>query len=882
MLVLMGLVVPVLSEQICDVDTRVDCGYQGITQSVCEDRGCCWAPASENSVDPWCFRKANRVSGYKVTKQRARPNGWDFDLDLIEPANLYGPDIEQLAVTVDFESNERLRVKIVDRNNKRWEVPQYILPDPNPNDGYSPSTAGYEFSWSDNSFSFQIKRKSDGEVIFDTNTGRPLIYEDQYIEIGTKLPYDPVLYGLGDHNERLRLEYNDKYFTFWSKDIPNPPGENLYGVHPFYTELRNGNAHGVFLKNANGMDIIVSNGTMKYRTIGGVLDFWFFIGPGTEQVIQQYQQVIGKPYMPPFWVLGFHQCRWGFKTIDDPKAVVQEYRKRGIPLDTMWGDIDYMDQRRDFSWDPRNFPKDQMASFVDSLHAQDMRYVVIVDPGIPFLPEYGPYEEGRKQDVFIKNFDGSLFVGEVWPGLTVFPDFMNPKIIDYWGPLITEFLDGVKVDGLWIDMNECSNFCDGSCNTNGEAYFEGGFNPDNPPYSINNGNSKLPLNVKTLSMTAKHFGENALEYNTHSLYGTAEGIVTRKALEGYYKKRTFILSRSTFSGAGQHVSHWLGDNFSTWEFLKASIAGIIDFNLFGIPMVGADICGFNGNTTEELCARWQALGAFYPFSRNHNTFDAYDQYPYTWQTVEDVTIKTLKARYQLTPYFYTLFYNAHIQGGTVARGLFWEYPNDRMTYDIDEQFLLGSNLLVSPVLKEGETSVNAYLPSGVWYDFWTGSQIVSSGQHFLFEADLQSIPVHVRGGSIIPMKSSETTTVATRKNPFQILIALDTTDAASGSIYIDDGEDLEVGKQSVHVSFTFSGSKLTPTIIQSNYNGDNDNLNVQQVTILGLRKAPVSVTVPGSQAHLSYNANSKILVIQLKTPVPIHSLNLALKDGDYE
>ncbi len=259
-------------------------------------------------------------------------------------------------------------------------------------------------------FGFAVTRRSDGEVLFNTTTTgsfNGLVFEDQYIEISTQLPPNPYIYGLGEHVRHLRIDADGSKHTLWARDAATPVNENIYGSHPVYLEMRNGRAHGVFLRSSNGMDISVSSSPsprLTYQIIGGILDFYIFVGPEPESVIRQYHEVIGNPYMPPYWALGWHQCRWGYANLSEVQNVVQKYQENRIPLEgtprvwicfllllfmflwfrltVMWTDIDYMDHYLDFSFDPLRFPVAAMQSFVDKLHANGQHYVVIVDPGI--------------------------------------------------------------------------------------------------------------------------------------------------------------------------------------------------------------------------------------------------------------------------------------------------------------------------------------------------------------------------------------------------------------------------------------------------------------------------------------------------------------------
>lgn len=447
------------------------------------------------------------------------------------------------------------------------------------------------------------------------------------------------------------------------------------------------------------------------------------------------------------------------------------YEFHDLPLDVMWNDIDYMDSYMDFTLDPVRFPTSEVQAFVDYLHEHQQHYIVIVDPGIFIDDQYEAYNQGSEMNVWITDYTGTEpLVGKVWPGYTTFPDFSHPNASAFWSGQISKFrANGPAFDGLWIDMNEISNFCTGSC-TQFPVAVPSPDPWDNPPFCP----TTQPLNTSTISISAQQYiGRN---YDTHSMYGFSETVLTAKALENLLNRRSIVISRSTFAGSGFHGGHWLGDNFSRWSDLKLSISGVLNFQLFGIPLVGADICGFNSETTQELCSRWMQLGTLYPFSRNHNAIKMRSQEPYAFgQQHLDISRQAIRLRYLILPYFYSLFFEAHVNGSTVWRPLFFEFPSDAKTIAIDEQFMIGSSILVSPALYQNQTVVSAYFPTEsssatLWYDFFNGTQYIGGTSYNLF-TPIDRINLHLRGGSILPTQFASLTTAASRNNSFMLIVA---------------------------------------------------------------------------------------------------------------
>ncbi|XP_061049452.1 sucrase-isomaltase, intestinal [Eubalaena glacialis] len=849
------------------INERINCiPEQFPTKTLCAARGCCWRPWN-NSVIPWCFFVDNH--GYNAEGTTSTNTGLEAKLNRIPSPTLFGNDINTVLLTTQSQTPKRFRFKITDPNNRRYEVPHQFVKEFS---GTAASDTLYDVKVIDNPFSIKVYRKSNDRLLFDTSIG-PLVYSDQYLQISARLSSE-YIYGIGEHiHKRFRHDLYWKTWPVFTRDqLPGDNNNNLYGHQTFFMciEDTSGKSFGVFLMNSNAMEIFIQpTPIVTYRVTGGILDFYIFLGDTPEQVVQQYQELIGRPTMPAYWSLGFQLSRWNYKSLDVVKEVVRRNREAGIPFDTQVTDIDYMEDKKDFTYDQVAF--NGLPEFVQDLHDHGQKYVIILDPAISIEKRangaaYETYERGTAQNVWVNESDGTTaIIGEVWPGLTVYPDFTNPNCIEWWANECSIFHQQVNYDGLWIDMNEVSSFIHGSkkgCSDNKLNY--PAFTPDIL--------DKI-LYSKTICMDAvQHWGK---QYDVHSLYGYSMAIATEKAVQKVFpNKRSFILSRSTFAGSGSYAAHWLGDNTASWEQMEWSITGMLEFGLFGIPLVGADICGFVAETTEELCRRWMQLGAFYPFSRNHNA-DGYEHQDPAFFGPNSLLVNSsrhyLNIRYTLLPFLYTLFYKAHMFGETVARPVLHEFYEDTNSWIEDTQFLWGPSLLITPVLRQGADTVSAYIPNATWYDFETGAKRPWKGQRVDMYLPADKIGLHLRGGYIIPIQQPAVTTTASRNNPLGLIVALDEDNTAKGDFFWDDGETKDTIQNGNYILYTFSVSnnKLDIICTHSSYQ-EGTTLAFETIKILGLIDTVTGVSVMEDnqpmRAHYNFTydiSNQNLLIYNL-------------------
>jgi alpha-glucosidase len=447
--------------------------------------------------------------GYSASNVKTSGTGLTADLALAGPAcNVYGSDVEPLSLLVEYQTESRLHVSIAPKmltaaNESFYILSTDFIPAPK-QEGGSMTTSDLSFTWSnDPSFGFEVIRNKTGDVIFST-TGTKLVFENQFIEFVTAEPENYNVYGLGEVIHSLRLG-NNFTRTIYAADVGDPIDDNIYGSHPFYLDTRyfdesgtiltsnetdpdstyTSYSHGVYLRNAHGQEVLLKPENITWRTIGGSIDLFFFSGSSQPEVTNQYLNVIGLPAMQQYFGFGFHQCRWGYENWTVVEDVVNTYEKFGIPLEVIWTDIDYMKQYRNFDNDPIRFGYAEGKAFLERLAASGRHYIPIIDSAI-YVPnaanasdDYPPFNDRNETGSYLLNPDGSLYIGEVWPGYTVFPDWHTSSAKAWWANQMVNWHNKIPFSGAWIDMSEVSSFCIGSCGSGNLS-----LNPVHPNFKL--------------------------------------------------------------------------------------------------------------------------------------------------------------------------------------------------------------------------------------------------------------------------------------------------------------------------------------------------------------------------------------------------------------
>lgn len=566
-------------------------------------------------------------------------------------------------------------------------------------------------------------------------------------------------YGLGEKGGDLNKKgcYTENFNT----DDPETDDDSItyYKTIPFYVALKEEFTYGIFFDNSfrSYFDMGKEMGDrIFFGAIGGQIQYYFIPGENIKEVVKNYTALTGRMEMPPLWSLGYQQCRFSYFSQEEVRELVKTFEEKDIPLDVVYLDIDYMDGFRVMTFKTPNF--DDAAGLISDLKEKGIRTITIIDPGVKVDEEYDVFKRGKEGNHFTKKLDGEMFIGAVWPGDSAFPDFSNKDCREWWKSELKKFISEHGMDGIWNDMNE--------------------------PCVFNNDH-------KTMLETCLHNSDNGvIEHKEfHNRYGFEMSRCSKEAQEELHpNERGFSMTRATYAGGQRYSSVWTGDNMSLWSQMRMSISMNANLGISGFSFVGNDVSGFGLDSSEELFIRWMEMGPFIPIFRNHSNMYTRRQEPWAFgPRAEKIAKKSIELRYELLPYIYDLYYISHKEGLPIFRPMIMEYEKDMNLLNMREQFMLGENMLVAPVLYEGERSKTVYLPKGSWFNYFTMEKL-QGGKWYKLPCELDEILVFVKEGSIIPTYNKKFRNV--KERPKNILLKV-FGENAKGFHYNDDGHTME-------------------------------------------------------------------------------------------
>lgn len=620
-------------------------------------------------------------------------------------------------------------------------------------------TSQFQLNILKNAVRFQFL-DSNGEVINEDEKGLGTSWIGEQVTTYKKLQEGERFIGLGEKTGHLDrkgssyLNWNTDAYGYHSGTDP------LYCSMPFYIGIHQNHIYGIFLDNSHKtfFNFGASNNRFaSFSADAGEKNYYFISGKSVADIIQSYTHLTGRMELPPQWSIGYQQCRYSYYPDKEITTLARTFREKDIPADVIVLDIHYMEKYKIFTWDNKHFSNPK--AMIDEIKAMGFHVVIMCDPGIKIEEGYEPYDDGVKQEVFIKYQDGENYAGQVWPGWCHFPDFTNPKTRTWWASKFKDYVN-LGVEGFWNDMNEIATW--------GHAL------PENLVFDFE-GNKSTTRRGRNL-------------FGFQMARSTYEG--TKALMKG---KRPFNLTRSGFSGVQRYSAVWTGDNVSYDEHMMLGVRLVNSLGLTGVAFAGYDVAGFVGDANTKLFARWISIGALSPFFRGHTMINTRDSEPWSYgEEVEQISRNYIKFRYQLLPYLYSLFSEASKTGMPVQRSLAIDYTFDSKVYEhlYEHQYLFGPFILVAPV-ESTKDLVKVYLPKGEWYYLFDGKKY-HGDQEIIVDCPIHKLPVFIKSGALLPMQQAKSNTQEkTREISLHVYHGVDDT---SFNYFEDDGNSFEYQK----------------------------------------------------------------------------------------
>ena len=631
-------------------------------------------------------------------------------------------------------------------------------------------------------------------------------------KISFMMTKDAPVYGLGEQVRGI----NKRGWIYISNctDDPNHREDtrSLYAAHNFLLFAEK-EPFGIFLDHPGKVTFDIGYTQQDTAVItmeSWDMDVYFIDGKDLKDIVHQFRHMIGRSYIPPKWAFGFGQSRWGYKSEDDVREVERRYRELGIPLDSIYLDIDYMERFKDFTVNEETFP--DFPEFVKEMQEKHIHLVPIIDAGVKIEEGYPVYEEGMEKGYFCKDEDGKEFVAAVWPGRVHFPDMLNPEARRWFG-LKYKFLLDQGIDGFWNDMNEPSIFYS-------EKRLEKVFD-ELESFRGKNQDLMTHFRFKGLVMELANNPEDYRSFyhnfngegtpvrhdKVHNLYGYN---MTRAAGDAFEElepdKRILMFSRSSYIGMHRYGGIWQGDNLSWWSHLLLNIKMMPSLNMCGFLYTGADLCGFGADTTEDLALRWMQFGVFTPLMRNHAALGTREQELYQFSNREACG-KMVKIRYSLLPYLYSEYMKAALRDEMMFRPLAFDYPDDPYADQIEDQLMVGDSIMIAPVHEQNATRRYVYLPEDMMLVSMRSPedysvQVVEKGHHYVPVA-MDELIFFILKNHVIPVAKSAK---SVEEMDFEHLSLLGyVTDKAVYELYDDDGNSKDYENPEHDEKITVSG-----------------------------------------------------------------------------
>ena len=760
-----------------------------------------------NEAESWAIVGGTKISEGAATSKEVEDGKTKV---VYGPASRFEAIITHSPFAIEFKRDGETQIKLNDRgllNYEHWR-PKVDKP--------------VEEKKEDTAYA--VVDKADPEIAEDNSTwweetfggntdSKPRGPESVALDIS--FPGYSHVYGIAEHSGPLSLrqtrggdgEFTEPY-RMYNSDVfeyeMNSP-MTLYGSIPFMQAHKKDSTVGVFWLNAaeTWVDITKKSSSANPLSLGigshtntethwisesGLLDVFVFLGPTPQDVLRSYTELTGTTQLPNDFAIGHHQCRWNYVTDEDVKDVDRKFDKSKIPYDVIWLDIEYTDGKKYFTWDPLTFP--DPIGMQQQLDEHGRKLVAIIDPHIKNEGGYPVVDEMKSKDLAVHNKDDNIYEGWCWPGSSHWVDSFGPAARKWWGDLFqySKFPSSMHNMWLWNDMNEPSVF-----------------------------------NGPETTMPKDNMHAGGWEHrDVHNIYGmtvvnaTYHGLMARNSDEAKAGGvRPFILTRSFYAGSQRLGALWTGDNQANWDHLKESIPMVLNLGVSGFPFAGADVGGFFGNPERDLLVRWYQAGAFYPYFRAHAHIDTRRREPYLLPDYErEIVTQALRLRYALLPAWYTAFHTSHVNGSPIVQPMWFVHPSDEKGFAVDDQMYLGgTGLLVKPIVREGETSTNIYLPDDEKYFDYFDYTLHQGPGSTKVEAPLEKLPLLMRGGYIFPRRDRpRRSSGLMKRDPFTLVVVLGNTGDAEGALYLDDGESFDYEQGAfIHRKFKFSSSTSSLT-----------------------------------------------------------------------